>query len=143
MARRKMGQKVDGWVIPGQAGRHHLDGGWFRGGEAAVRRPEGGDMAERLDPLATGILPIALGRSDPRPCPSVDGWGEDLPPFTLKFGEARARPTMQRARGHGAPPDQRPTDAEITAGPAEISRAEITQVPPGLLGHQGPGRARL
>jgi tRNA pseudouridine55 synthase len=123
MARRKMGQKVDGWVI--------LDkpvGITSTAAVAAVKRLFDAQKAGHggtLDPLATGILPIALGEAT-KTVPFVMD-GEKTYRFTLKFGEARA---TDDAEGEvTARSDQRPTDAEITAVLPKF-QGEITQVPP-------------
>src|SRR3954464_7332593 len=109
MARRKKGQKVDGWVI--------LDkpvGITSTASVAVVKRLYDAQKAGHggtLDPLATGILPIALGEAT-KTVPFVMD-GEKTYRFTLKFGEARSTDD-----GEGtvtARSDHRPSDAEITA----------------------------
>jgi tRNA pseudouridine55 synthase len=78
-----------------------------------------------LDPLATGILPIALGEAT-KTVPFVMD-GEKLYRFTLKFGEARATDDAEGAVT--AQSDRRPDDAEIQAVlPRFIG--EIDQTPP-------------
>ncbi|MES1153146.1 MAG: tRNA pseudouridine(55) synthase TruB, partial [Dongia sp.] len=123
MARRKKGQKVDGWVI--------LDkpvGITSTAAVAAVKRLFDAQKAGHggtLDPLATGILPIALGEAT-KTVPFVMD-GEKTYRFTLKFGEARA---TDDAEGEvTARSDRRPTDAEIEAVLPKF-QGEITQVPP-------------
>ena len=123
MARRKKGQKVDGWVI--------LDkpvGITSTASVAAVKRVFDAQKAGHggtLDPLATGILPIALGEAT-KTVPFVMD-GEKTYRFTLKFGEARS---TDDAEGEvTARSDHRPADAEIQAVLPKF-QGEITQVPP-------------
>ena len=123
MDRRKKGQKVDGWMI--------LDkpvGITSTAAVAAVKRLFDAQKAGHggtLDPLATGILPIALGEAT-KTVPFVMD-GEKVYRFTLKFGEARA---TDDAEGEViARSDVRPTDAEIAAILPQF-QGEITQVPP-------------
>ena len=84
MARRKKGQKVDGWVI--------LDkpvGITSTAAVGAVKRLFDAQKAGHggtLDPLATGVLPIALGEATKTVPFIMDG--EKTYRFTCKFGEA-------------------------------------------------------
>jgi tRNA pseudouridine55 synthase len=123
MARRKKGQKVDGWVI--------LDkpvGITSTAAVAAVKRLFDAQKAGHggtLDPLATGILPIALGEAT-KTVPFVMD-GEKTYRFTLVFGEARS---TDDAEGEvTARSDHRPSDAEIAAVLPRF-QGEIAQVPP-------------
>ena len=78
-----------------------------------------------LDPLATGVLPIALGEATKTVPFVMDGRKEYR--FTLKFGEARV---TEDAEGEvTATSDARPTDAEIRAMLGRFT-GEIEQVPP-------------
>ncbi|WP_374654425.1 tRNA pseudouridine(55) synthase TruB [Dongia sp.] len=123
MSRRKKGQKVDGWLI--------LDKPLEMTSTQAVnvvRRLFDAQKAGHggtLDPLATGILPIALGEATKTVPYVMDGTKTYR--FTLKFGEAR---TTDDAEGEViATSDKRPTRAEIEAAlPAFIGL--IDQVPP-------------
>ncbi len=123
MSRRKKGQKVDGWLI--------LDKPLEITSTQAVnvvRRLFDAQKAGHggtLDPLATGILPIALGEATKTVPYVMDGTKTYR--FTLKFGEARS---TDDAEGEIiARSDMRPNDAEIEAAlPAFIG--EISQVPP-------------
>src|SRR5215471_3501145 len=123
MARRKKGQKVDGWVI--------LDkpvGITSTAAVATVKRLYDAQKAGHggtLDPLATGILPIALGEAT-KTVPFVMD-GEKTYRFTLKFGEARSTDD-----GEGevtARSDHRPGDAEIATVLPKFT-GSVTQVPP-------------
>jgi tRNA pseudouridine55 synthase len=123
MARRKKGDKVDGWVV--------LDKPVGLGSTPAVgkvRRLFGAQKAGHggtLDPLASGVLPIALGEATKTVPFVMDGRKEYR--FTLRFGEARA---TEDAEGEvTATSEVRPDDAAIAVSlPAFIG--EITQMPP-------------
>jgi tRNA pseudouridine55 synthase len=123
MSRRKKGQKVDGWLILDKP----LD---ITSTQAVnvVRRLFDAQKAGHggtLDPLATGILPIALGEATKTVPYVMDG--AKTYRFTLKFGEAR---TTDDAEGEViARSEKRPSAAEIEAAlPSFIG--EISQVPP-------------
>lgn len=123
MARRKKGDKIDGWVV--------LDKPVGLGSTQAVgkvRRLFGAQKAGHggtLDPLASGVLPIALGEAT-KTVPFVMDSRKEYR-FTLRFGEARS---TEDAEGEvTATSDLRPEDAAIAAAlPAFIG--EITQTPP-------------
>jgi tRNA pseudouridine55 synthase len=107
MSRHKRGTKVDGWVI--------LDKPIGLGSTPAVskvRRLFGAEKAGHggtLDPLASGVLPIALGEATKTVPFVMDGRKEYR--FTLRFGEARA---TEDAEGDVvATSDARPTDRQI------------------------------
>ena len=91
-----------------------------------------------LDPLATGVLPIALGEAT-KTVPFVMDGRKDYR-FTLRFGEARATDD-----GEGevtATSDARPTDEAIRAAlPRFTGRHRAGAA--GLLGAQDRRRARL
>src|SRR5690349_17262137 len=123
MARRKKGQKVDGWVI--------LDkpiGITSTAAVGAVKRLFDAQKAGHggtLDPLATGILPIALGEATKTVPYIMDG--EKTYRFTLAFGEARS---TDDAEGEViARSDHRPADAEIQGCLPKFT-GSVTQVPP-------------
>ena len=115
--------KIDGWVV--------LDKPLGMGSTTAVGRVRwlfGAAKAGHggtLDPLATGILPIALGEATKTVPFVMDGRKEYR--FTLCFGEARS---TEDAEGEvTATSDARPTDAAIRAAlPAFVG--EIDQMPP-------------
>jgi tRNA pseudouridine55 synthase len=85
MARRRQGQPIHGWIV--------LDkplGLTAASAVAAVRRITGAAKAGHggtLDPLATGVLPIALGEATKTVSWAVEG--PKLYHFTLRWGEAR------------------------------------------------------
>ncbi|HSS84075.1 MAG TPA: tRNA pseudouridine(55) synthase TruB, partial [Reyranella sp.] len=123
MSRRKSGDKVDGWVI--------LDKPVGLGSTpvvSRVRRLFGAQKAGHggtLDPLASGVLPIALGEATKTVPFVMDGRKEYR--FTLRFGQARS---TEDAEGEvTATSDLRPTDAEIRRA-LEAFVGEVEQVPP-------------
>jgi tRNA pseudouridine55 synthase len=123
MSRRKKGQKVDGWLILDKP----LD---ITSTQAVnvVRRIFDAQKAGHggtLDPLATGILPIALGEATKTVPYVMDGTKTYR--FTLKFGEAR---TTDDAEGEViARSEKRPTAAEIEAALPHFI-GDISQIPP-------------
>ncbi len=120
---KRLKNKVDGWVV--------LDKPLGMGSTTAVGRVRwlfGAAKAGHggtLDPLATGILPIALGEATKTVPFVMDGRKEYR--FTLCFGQARS---TEDAEGEvTATSDARPTDAAIRAAlPAFVG--EIDQMPP-------------
>src|SRR5687767_2535076 len=123
MARRRKGEKIDGWVI--------LDKPLGLGSTPAVsrvRRLFGAQKAGHggtLDPLATGVLPIALGEATKTVPFIMDGRKEYR--FTVRFGEARS---TEDAEGEvTASSDVRPSDAAIRAALAQFV-GDIAQTPP-------------
>ena len=123
MTRRKRGEKIDGWVV--------LDKPVGLGSTPAVsrvRRLFGAQKAGHggtLDPLASGVLPIALGEATKTVPFVMDGRKEYR--FTLQFGEARS---TEDAEGEvTASSEVRPTD-EAIRGALGAFVGEIDQVPP-------------
>jgi tRNA pseudouridine55 synthase len=123
MSRRKTGDKVDGWVI--------LDKPVGLGSTPAVgrvRRLFGAQKAGHggtLDPLASGVLPIALGEATKTVPFVMDGRKEYR--FTLHFGQARSTEDAEGEVTNTS--DVRPTDVAIRCAlPAFVG--EIEQVPP-------------
>jgi tRNA pseudouridine55 synthase len=123
MSRRKSGDKVDGWVI--------LDKPVGLGSTPAVgrvRRLFGAQKAGHggtLDPLASGVLPIALGEATKTVPFVMDGRKEYH--FTLRFGQARS---TEDAEGEvTATSDLRPADEGIRSALAAFV-GDIEQVPP-------------
>ena len=107
MSTKRPKNKVDGWVV--------LDKPLGLGSTQAVGKVRWLFAAEKaghggtLDPLATGVLPIALGEATKTVPFIMDGRKEYR--FTLRFGEARATDD-----GEGevtATSDVRPTDEAI------------------------------
>jgi tRNA pseudouridine55 synthase len=123
MAGKRRGLKVDGWVIldkpVGMTSTQAV--GAVRRVFQAAKAGHGGT----LDPLATGLLPIALGEATKTVPYVMDGMKTYR--FTLRFGEARA--TDDAEGDVSATSDLRPEDGEIRAGlPAFCGR--IQQRPP-------------
>lgn len=123
MSARRPRQKIDGWVV--------LDKPLGMGSTKAVGRVRWLFGAEKaghggtLDPLATGVLPIALGEATKTVPFVMDGRKEYR--FTLRFGEAR---TTEDAEGEvTARSEVRPTDDSIRSVLGRFT-GEIEQVPP-------------
>jgi tRNA pseudouridine55 synthase len=124
MSRRKpRGRPLDGWLIidkpPGLTSTDVVN---------RVKRIFDAQKAGHggtLDPLATGILPIAFGAATKTVPYVMDG--TKLYRFTLRFGEAR---DSDDADGQvTATSDVRPTDDQIRAELAQF-QGDIMQVPP-------------
>jgi tRNA pseudouridine55 synthase len=123
MSRRKSGDKIDGWVV--------LDKPLGLGSTPAVgrvRRLFGAQKAGHggtLDPLASGVLPIALGEATKTVPFVMDGRKEYR--FTLCFGEAR---TTEDSEGEVTTTSHvRPSDAALR-GALPAFLGEIEQMPP-------------
>ena len=121
--RKPRGRPLDGWLIVDKPqGLTSTDvvnrvRRWFD----AQKAGHGGT----LDPLATGLLPIAFGAATKTVPYVMDG--TKLYHFTLKFGEAR---DTDDADGKViATSDIRPTDAQINAA-LPAFRGDIMQIPP-------------
>lgn len=123
MAARRRGEKVDGWlVLDKPAGMTSTQAvGAVRRLFQAAKAGHGGT----LDPLATGLLPIALGEATKTVPYVMDGLKTYR--FTLRFGEARA---TDDAEGEvTATSEARPDDAQILAA-LPAFRGRIQQRPP-------------
>ncbi|NWH09133.1 MAG: tRNA pseudouridine(55) synthase TruB [Alphaproteobacteria bacterium] len=123
MARRKKGDPVHGWVVIDKpAGLTSTDV------VTRVRRALNAQKAGHagtLDPLATGILAVALGEAT-KTIPFVMD-AEKVYRFTVRWGEARA---TDDAEGEVvATCDKRPSREEILIALPEFT-GEIAQVPP-------------
>jgi len=123
MGRRRSGQPVHGWLV--------LDKPIGLSSTVAVSRvrrlfdAQKAGHAGTLDPLATGVLAVALGEATKTVPYAMDG--EKLYRFTARWGESRDTDdaegdVLERS-------DIRPTEAEILA---QLPRfiGEIIQVPP-------------
>jgi tRNA pseudouridine55 synthase len=124
MSRRKpRGRPLDGWLIidkpPGLTSTDVVNR--VRRAFDAQKAGHGGT----LDPLATGVLPIAFGAATKTVPYVMDG--TKLYRFTLRFGEAR---DTDDADGRiVATTDARPTSDRIEAA-LPAFRGDIMQVPP-------------
>src|ERR1700759_2125676 len=124
MSRRKpRGRQLDGWlIIDKPAGMTSTD---------VVNRVKRGFQAQKaghggtLDPLATGVLPIAFGAATKTVPYVMDG--TKLYRFTLRFGEARDTDDADGQVVATSP--ARPDDAAILAALPRFV-GDIMQVPP-------------
>lgn len=123
MARRKKGQPVHGWV--------NLDKPYDFGSTQAVGKirwlfdAQKAGHAGTLDPLATGILPIALGEATKTVSFLVDA--DKTYRFILEWGRSTA--SFDREGATTAESDVRPTREEVEAQLGQFI-GEIEQVPP-------------
>ena len=121
--RRKQGRPLNGWLVvdkpPGMTSTDVVNR--VRRGFDAQKAGHGGT----LDPLATGVLPVAFGHATKTVPYVMDG--TKLYRFTLRLGNAR---DTDDADGQVvATSDARPTDAQIAAAlPAFLG--DIMQIPP-------------
>lgn len=123
MSRRKKGQDISGWIV--------LDKGLNLTSTDAVSRVRRAFDAKKaghagtLDPLASGILPIALGEAT-----KTVAWlmeAEKSYRFTVEWGTSTD--TQDREGKVIASSDVRPTKADIEAALATFI-GDIQQVPP-------------
>jgi len=123
MARRRKGQAVNGWLIldkpEGMTSTRAV--GRVRWLYDAVKAGHAGT----LDPLATGILPIAFGEATKTVPFAVEG--RKAYRFTVRFGAETD--TDDREGKVTETSDRRPTAAEIEAVLPQFTGA-ISQVPP-------------
>ncbi len=121
--RRRRGRSLDGWLIidkpPGMTSTDVVN--QVRRGFDAQKAGHGGT----LDPLATGVLPIAFGAATKTVPYVMDG--TKLYRFTLRLGETR---DTDDADGQvTATSFVRPTDAQFAAA-LPMFTGDILQVPP-------------
>jgi tRNA pseudouridine55 synthase len=121
--RRKRGRPLDGWlIIDKPAGLTSTDVvNRVRRAFDAQKAGHGGT----LDPLATGVLPVAFGAATKTVPYVMDG--TKLYEFTLRFGEARDTDDADGAVTETSP--VRPGDEAIRAALAGF-RGAIMQIPP-------------
>ena len=123
MARRRKGLPVNGWLVFDKP-----QGMTSTQAVTRIRRlyeAEKAGHAGTLDPLATGVLPIALGEATKTVPFVVEGSKEYR--FTVRFG---SETDTDDAEGKAvATSERRPARAEIEAMLAEFT-GEIDQVPP-------------
>ncbi|MCH8808533.1 MAG: tRNA pseudouridine(55) synthase TruB [Proteobacteria bacterium] len=133
MARRRKGRPVNGWVVVdkplGLTSTQTV--GRVRRIFEARKIGHGGT----LDPLATGLLPIAMGEAT-KTVPYLQE-GRKSYRFTLRWGQARA--TDDTEGEVVAVSDQRPAEAEIRAVLARF-QGVIDQVPPSFSAIKVAGR---
>ena len=121
--RRKRGRPLDGWlIIDKPQGLTSTDVvNRVRRGFDAQKAGHGGT----LDPLATGVLPVAFGHATKTVPYVMDG--TKLYRFTLRLGEARDTDDADGAVTAEGP--ERPTDDQLNAA-LPAFRGAIMQVPP-------------
>ena len=123
MARRRKGDAISGWIC--------LDKPYDLGSTHAVSRvrrlfnAQKAGHAGTLDPLATGILPIALGEATKTVSFLVDA--DKAYRFTIEWGRTTA--SFDREGVTTATSDVRPSVAEVEAVLPEFV-GEIQQIPP-------------
>lgn len=121
--RNKKGRPISGWLI--------IDKAYDFGSTEAVSKAKWLFQAQKaghagtLDPLATGVLPIAFGEATKTSAYVMDA--EKHYRFTASWGEARATDDAEGAVI--ATSDKRPTREEIEAVLAQFT-GEIEQTPP-------------
>jgi tRNA pseudouridine55 synthase len=123
MARRKKGDAISGWV--------NLDKPYDFGSTQAVGRvrrifnAQKAGHAGTLDPLATGILPIALGEATKTVSFLMDA--DKAYRFTIEWGRTTA--SFDREGATTATSDVRPTPEQVAAVLPEFI-GDIQQIPP-------------
>lgn len=123
MARRKKGLAISGWV--------NLDKPYDLGSTQAVGKvrwlytAQKAGHAGTLDPLATGILPIALGEATKTVSFLMDA--DKTYRFTLEWGRSTA--TFDREGATTGQSDVRPTPDQVQAQLGQFI-GEIEQIPP-------------
>lgn len=123
MARRRKGEAVSGWI--------NLDKTYDLGSTQAVGRvrrifnAQKAGHAGTLDPLATGILPIALGEATKTVSFLMDA--DKAYRFTIEWGRTTA--SFDREGATTATSDVRPSVADVEAVLPEFV-GDIMQVPP-------------
>ncbi len=123
MARRKKGNSVHGWLVLDKP--LHMTSTQAVGAIRRAFNAQKAGHAGTLDPLATGILPIALGEATKTVPYAVDG--EKAYRFTVRWG---AETTTDDTEGSvTATSDRRPSADDIRALLADF-RGDIQQVPP-------------
>ncbi len=123
MARRRKGDKVDGWLV--------IDKPLGLSSAKAVNVVKQATKAQKvghggtLDPLASGILPIGLGEATKTMPYIVDASKEYA--FTIRFGESTDSDDLEGAITNSG--GRIPDEAEITAILPQFT-GDIEQVPP-------------
>ena len=120
---KRRGKPIHGWLnIDKPAGMtSNTVVGLVRRYTGAAKAGHGGT----LDPLATGVLPVALGEATKTASYVMDGVKTYL--FTVRWGEARATDDAEGEVTESS--DARPTDEDIVTALILFS-GDIQQVPP-------------
>ena len=133
MARRRKGTRIDGWLVVDKPAGITSTAVVNR-----VKRALGAAKAGHagtLDPLATGVLPIALGEATKTVAYAMEGTKRYR--FTVRWGEKR---TTDDAEGElVASSERRPSEAEIRAILPRFA-GELAQVPPAYSAIKLEGR---
>ena len=123
MARRKKGNAVHGWVIVDKP--QGMTSTQVVGAVKCIFDAQKAGHAGTLDPMATGVLAVALGEATKTVPFAMDA--EKTYRFTARWGEAR---DSDDAEGRVTEiSEKRPTRAEIEAALPRFT-GEIVQVPP-------------
>ena len=123
MARRKKGNRINGWLILDKP--LHMTSTQAVGKIRWLFQAQKAGHAGTLDPLATGILPIALGEATKTVSFTVDG--EKAYRFTVRWG---IETSTDDAEGPSVrTSDRRPSRAEVEALLPAFT-GEIMQTPP-------------
>ncbi|MET0294141.1 MAG: tRNA pseudouridine(55) synthase TruB [Phenylobacterium sp.] len=123
MGRRKTGEAVSGWICLDKP--YDLTSTHAVGRVRRIFNAQKAGHAGTLDPLATGVLPIALGEATKTVAFMVDA--DKSYRFTLAWGTATA--TFDREGEVTRRSDVRPTAAQVEAALPRFV-GEIQQVPP-------------
>ena len=123
MARKRRGRQIDGWIVIDKQGG--MTSTQVVGAVRRLLNAAKAGHAGTLDPLATGVLPIALGRAT-KTIPHLFGRPK-LYWFRLRWGEARATDDAEGAVTETS--DVRPGEASIRAALPSFT-GRIEQVPP-------------
>ncbi|RMD60483.1 MAG: tRNA pseudouridine(55) synthase TruB [Alphaproteobacteria bacterium] len=133
MAAKSKGQRINGWVVIDKPAG--LTSTQVVGRVRRAFRPRKIGHGGTLDPLATGLLPIAMGEATKTVPYVMDG--AKTYRFTLRWGEATA---TDDAEGEVvARSDRRPSPEEVRAVLARFV-GEIDQVPPAYSAIKVEGR---
>ena len=123
MARKRKGKKIDGWLV--------IDKPYGMGSTKVVGKCRYLTQAQKvghagtLDPLATGVLPIAFGEATKTIPYIMDA--EKTYHFTVTWGEARSTDDAEGEVTDQS--DERPTQDDILAVLPEFT-GRIKQIPP-------------
>lgn len=109
MARRKKGNLINGWIVLDK--RAGMTSTQAVGAVRRVYNAQKAGHAGTLDPLATGILPIALGEATKTVSYAVDG--DKAYRFTVRWGEETNTDDAEGSVAQSS--DKRPTLADIEA----------------------------
>ena len=133
MSTKRGGKPIHGWLnIDKPAGMtSNAVVGRVRKITGAAKVGHGGT----LDPLATGVLPVALGEATKTASYVMDG--AKTYQFTVCWGEGRATDDAEGELTESC--DRRPTDEEIVAALTTFT-GEILQVPPAFSAVKVNGR---